>query len=216
VLISYTRPFFFIHIDKAAGTSIQDALRPFADPVQKCRLRRRLTWLGGVNRVFGIYREIEFPEHCHALTIKNCLPASVYDRMFKFAFVRNPWDRLVSRYAYLLRVEKHSRHEFVKKMSGFEEYVEWEIRRGKMHQWEYVCDRQGKLVVDFIGYFENLQEDFAVVCKRLGVDAHLPQANASKHRDYREQYTSALRERVLRAFARDIELFGYEFDGRRA
>jgi hypothetical protein len=144
--------------------------------------------------------------------VKNCLPAEAYSRLFKFAFVRNPWDRLVSRYSYLLRNENHHRHAFVKKLGNFENYVKWEIARG-MFQHIYVCGADGKLIVDFIGYFERLREDFAQVCVRLNVQAQLPQANTSSHQDYRTYYTPALRDLVAKHFRRDIELFGYDFDG---
>jgi hypothetical protein len=213
MLISYNTHFLFIHIDKAAGTSIQRALQPFAGQQTDSRLLRRLVWLGKINRVGGLHRALEFPEHVTARVVKNCLPAEAYSRLLKFAFVRNPWDRLVSRYSYLLRNENHPRHKFVKAMSGFEQYLHWEISRGKMFQHDYVCDRHGKLIVDFIGYFERLHKDFANVCARLQIRAGLPQANASPHRDYRTYYTPATRKLVERNFQRDIELFGYDFDG---
>lgn len=212
MLLSYEPAFLFVHIDKAAGSSIQLALEPFASKRRDSRVRRRLVWLGGLNRL-GLYRSLEFPEHATALTARRCLPASVYARMFKFAFVRNPWDRLVSRYAYLLRNTDHPKHEFVSRMKDFESYVDWEIERGKMSQHTYVTDNAGRWIVDFVGYYERLHEDFAKACARLGVRAELPRANTSSHRDYRTYYTPELRERVAREFQRDVELFGYTFDG---
>jgi hypothetical protein len=213
MLFSYERSFIFIHVDKAAGSSIERALLRYAHPKSTSRLRRRLVWLGTVNRLGCLYRAVEFPEHIAARAVKRCLPPAVYDAAFKFAFVRNPWDRLVSRYTYLLRSEGHHRHRFVKRLKGFEEYLDWEIRRGKMFQHEYVTDASGKLIVDFVGYFERLNEDFARVCARLGVQVTLPHANVSSHRDYRTYYTPATRELVARHFQQDLELFGYEFDG---
>jgi hypothetical protein len=213
MLFSYERSFIFIHVDKAAGTSIEHALLPYARPKSKSRLRRRLTWLGMANRLGGLYRAVEFSEHIPARVVKRCLPPAVYDGAFKFAFVRNPWERLVSRYTWLLRTEDHHRHGFVKTLKGFEEYLGWEIRRNKMFQRDYVTDAGGGLIVDFIGYFERLDEDFARVCARIGVQAGLPHVNVTNHRDYRTYYTPATRERVAQHFRRDIELFGYEFDG---
>jgi hypothetical protein len=212
MLVSQKPAFLFIHVDKAAGSSIQLALQPFAMQRANSRLRRRLVWLGRANRIFNLHRALEFPEHVTALTVKRCLSADLYSGLFKFAFVRNPWDRLVSRYSYLLRSENHPRHRLIKTMN-FEDYLHWEIRRGKMSQHTYVCDRRGKLIVDFIGRFERLHEDFAKICERLQLRAELPKANASSHRDYREYYTPATRELVAKNFQRDIQLFGYDFDG---
>ena len=204
--------FLFIHIDKSAGTSIQKALASYARPQVDSRLRRRMTWLGPVNRL-GLYRFMEFPEHSHARTIKACLPVDYYARLYKFAFVRNPWDRLVSRYHFLQRSKERSDYHRIQKLKTFADYLDWEIARGKFYQATHVCDADGQLIVDFIGYYERLNEDFGKVASRLGVNVTLPKANTSKHEDYRSYYTPALRERVAEHYRRDIELFGYEFDG---
>jgi sulfotransferase famil protein len=213
MFLSYDPAFLFVHIDKAAGSSIQIALESCAGKRIKSRLRRRLVWLGPLNRWLGLYRALEFPEHAGASVARRCLPADLYDRLFKFAFVRNPWDRLVSRYAYLLRTEDHPRHGLVSGMKGFEEYLAWEISRGKMHQHAYVTDARGQWIVNFVGYFERLHEDFAEACARLKIQAQLPRANASSHKDYRTYYTPATRDLVAEHFRRDIELFGYRFEG---
>ena len=215
MLLSYDPAFLFIHVDKAAGSSIQLALRPDAPKKSEHSLRRRLVWLGRLNRL-GLYRALEFPEHATGREVERCLPAPLFASLFKFAFVRNPWDRLVSRYAFLLRNADHPRHGLVSGMKDFSDYVAWEIGRGKMFQHTYVTDSRGELLMDFIGYYERLPEDFAKVCARLGVRAELPRANTSAHRDYRSYYTPATRDLVAGYFQRDIELFGYTFDGLRA
>jgi hypothetical protein len=214
MVFSIQPPFLFVHIDKAAGSSIAVALQPLDQRRKKSLWRRRLSWLGGLNRL-GLYRSLEFSAHAHASEAKRCLPPAVYDGLFKFAFVRNPWDRLVSRYAYLLKNTGHPRHEFVRRMKDFDEYVAWEFRRGKFFQYTYVTGGDGKLIVDFIGHYERLPEDFAKVCARLGMTVELPRYNASSHRDYRTYYTPATRDLVGNYFQRDIELFGYDFDGLR-
>ena len=213
MLLSYSSGFIFIHIEKAAGSSIQDALRPLAGQQANSHLRRRLAWLGPLNRLGGLYRALQFPEHVTAREVQRCLPSPVYDSLFKFAFVRNPWDRLVSRYAHLLRSKDRRRHEFISRLEKFEDFLKWEIQRGSAFQHSYITDERGNQIVDFVGHYERLQEDFATVCARLKLQAALPHANVSEHRDYRTYYTPETRAFVAKQFQRDIELFGYNFDG---
>ncbi|HKV55770.1 MAG TPA: sulfotransferase family 2 domain-containing protein [Candidatus Binataceae bacterium] len=215
MLLSYAPPFIFIHIDKSAGSSIQLALQHYSQPRRDRRLRRRMTLLGRINRVANLYRSLEFPEHVTAQTVKQCLPPELYSTAFKFAFVRNPWDRLVSRYAFLLDNVGHPEHRMVKRMRRFEDYVEWEIRQRRMFQCDYVTGPNNQLIVDFIGYYERLHRDFEHVCACLGIEAELPHDNASNHTEYRNYYTPASRELVAEHFRHDIELFGYDFDGLR-
>jgi len=147
--------------------------------------------------------------------VKRCLPADAYDALFKFAFVRNPWDRLVSRYAHLLRSKDRNRYSFISNLEKFEDFLQWEMRRHSADQYHYVTDAQGRQIVDFIGHYETLAGDFAKVCARLKVQAKLPHENVSEHRDYRTYYTPETREFVAKRFQRDIEMFGYDFDGLR-
>ena len=72
----------------------------------------------------------------------------------------------------------------------------------------------GNLIVDFVGYFERLEEDFKEVCRRIGIPAALPPPKAhAPRKDYRSFYTDETRDLVAEAYAQDIDLFGYTFDG---
>lgn len=219
MLVSYEPPFMFVHIDKAAGSNIQHALRPFMKVTGRSKLRRLLGLLGPLNRSAGLYRQLEFSEHAPAEKARRCLPPSVYAGLCKFAFVRNPWDRLVSRHAYLLRKTEHSRSREVNRLGGFEAYLRWELGRtgkkgGMRHQADYVLDPDGRLIVDFVGYFERLEEDFAEVCRRIGIPAALPPPKShAPRKDYRSFYNDETRDLVAKAYAADIDLFGYTFEG---
>jgi len=219
MLVSYDPPFMFVHIDKAAGSNIQHALRPLASHSGGGKWRRRLAWLGPLNRWGGLHRQARFSEHARAEDAKRCLPPEAYAALFKFAFVRNPWDRLVSRHAFLLRKKDHSQHRAVSALGGFDKYVRWEtggsrIHNRMRHQHDYVLGPDGRSIVDFVGYFERIEENFAEVCRRIGIPAELQPAQASHAlRDYRSCYTPETRELVARAYAQDIALFGYTFEG---
>jgi hypothetical protein len=215
MLLAYTPAFIFLHVDKVAGSSIQAALVQYAEGRDNSRLRRKLVWLGALNRLTRLYRSLEFPEHVTAATVKRCLPADFYGAAFKFAFVRNPYDRIVSRYAYLVNNVRHRDHGRVMRMS-FEDFIRWEDRRNTISQHRYVTDAKGRMIVDFVGRYERLLADFASVCGRLGLTAELPLTNVSGHPEYRTYYTSQTRSLVERLCAYDLELFGYDFDGLRS
>jgi hypothetical protein len=66
--------------------------------------------------------------------------------------------------------------------------------------------------VDYIGKYENLQDDFDEICRQIGINASLTHKNKSKHKDYREYYNDYTRNLIEEAFKEDIEMFGYSFD----
>jgi hypothetical protein len=212
MLLAYTPAFIFLHVDKVAGSSIQAALVQYSESRNNSRLRRKLVWLGALNRFAHLHQSLEFPEHVTAATVQRCLPADLYAAAFKFAFVRNPYDRIVSRYAYLVNNVRHRDHGRVIRMS-FEDFIRWEERRNTISQHRYVTDAKGRTIVDFVGRYERLRADFAAVCDRLGLTAELPITNVSGHPDYRTYYTSRTRALVERFCRYDLELFGYDFDG---
>lgn len=209
----------FVHIDKAAGSNIQHALRAFMKVKGRSKLRRLLRLLGPLTRQGGLYRQLEFSEHATAAKVQRSLPPEVYAGLYKFAFVRNPWDRLVSRHAYLLRKTEHVRSREVRELGGFDAYLRWELARtgkrgGMRHQADYVLGAGGEPIVDRIGYFESLQDDFDAICRHIGVPASLPPPKVhAPRKDYRAFYSDETRNLVAAAYARDIRLFGYTFDG---
>jgi len=214
MLISHSHQFIFIHVDKAAGTSMQSALQPYANPIAAQRLLKRLSILGFLCRFGGLYRAVQFGVHANASSVKRCLPPHLYSSYFKFAFVRNPWDRLVSRFHYFKKTPSHRLHTLVEAMSSFPEFARWEMKRANpgLHQYKYLCNRSGELIVDFVGRFESLNEDFATVCERVGLPISLPHLNSSKRNSYIDYYDEALRDEVGRFFEKDIELFDYRFE----
>ena len=208
MILSLSHRFIFVHVSKSAGTSIQVALRNFVhEPdclwIHRLRNRMGLEW---------DYRRIRFPEHVTAHRLRRQLPPDIYDSYFKFAFVRNPWDWVVSQYHYLLSTPSHRHHGRVCAMSGLEEYIEFEIARNKRSQSEFIIDENGKILVDYIGRFENLSRDFASVCDKLNVSAELPRINTTVHEDYRTYYSDSSRERVAEHWGEDIARFFYNFE----
>ncbi|HED64878.1 MAG TPA: sulfotransferase [Planctomycetes bacterium] len=211
MLLSLRHRFLFVHTIRTGGTSVARALEPFCEERDGARWNRTLSKMGLVRDPARIWLK----EHETALGARRLLPAEVFDGSFKFAFVRNPWSWIVSVWMRLRTTESHRHYPIVSKMD-FPEYVAWEIGRNRHHQHRFVCDRAGDVIVDFIGRQERMAADFATVCERIGLgDVELPHvgARARKHADFREYYDDDLRRRVGEHWRRDVELFGYSFDG---
>lgn len=155
-----------------------------------------------------------------------------FDEYFKFAFVRNPWERLVSEYLHK-KIDKHlSLKEFV--FEGLPEENDFcDKHRHIIPQSDYLFDSNGNQLVNFIGRFENLQTDFRYICRQLDIsNTSLPHKNSSysprrlllrkvRHlfsnqqrikKHYTEYYDQELYEHVTYMYAEDIARFGYKFE----
>ena len=185
----------FIHIPKSAGTSVAKSL-------------------------FG-----ELPYHYTATQYRVIFGRRTFNRYFKFAFVRNPWDRLYSAYSYLKDGgwNDEDRSWYMENLGGMPDFnkfvMDWlmpERLHSHLHlmpQTNFICDRRGGVLLDFMGYFETIREDFATVAKHLKMKKQLAHVNTSKRLDYRDIYTPAAIEKVKSLYRKDIENFGYTFDG---
>mgnify|MGYP003662377156 CR=1 FL=1 len=162
--------------------------------------------------VLGKYADFSCPKHTDLSEIVQVVNKTNFYKMFKFTFVRNPWCRTVSMYF---------RNEGIIKRNdmSFREFVNWikmstdtcTMPSPKKYQLDFV-KLNGKSVADFIGRFENLQEDFNTVCDKTGIPRQaLPMKNKSKHNHYTEYYDDETREIIAKKFREDIEYFGYKF-----
>ena len=117
----------------------------------------------------GIVLDAENTFHCH-------YPPNEYDNFFKFAFVRNPWDRLVS--CWLDKVVDYNFYEFEKeeyqKMKDFATFVDWVATQNVHKMGDPHLSAQSALIdlnfVDFVGHFQNFSADFQKVMNRLGIE----------------------------------------------
>jgi len=217
MLLSLRHKFLFVHIAKTGGTSVRAALRdckwtdPYRIPLFLC------------SRISALTRHrlgCKLPRHAKAIAAYEMLPRELFDELFKFAFVRNPWDLQVSSYHHIRRERPH----LLTGMDDFETFLRWKLDPDhKYHyiidtanelQSDYVMDLHGNIIVDYIGRYERLEDDFSEVCNRIGIrPRRLPRKRQAKDRtSYQAYYTDDTAQLIAKYFERDIEMFGYSFD----
>lgn len=166
----------FIHIPKNAGQSIEHVFLKLLNLDWETRAPLLLR--------YNDRPELGPPRLAHLKAYEyvpyKYLTQEQFDQYFKFSFVRNPWDRMVSLYKYL----------------GWDERVEFRtflVKKLKSEVWrdnywfagpqsDFVCNEGGDVMVDFVGKFENLQTDFNRVCQELRLPpVQLPHINPSKN-----------------------------------
>lgn len=149
---------------------------------------------------------------------------------FKFCFVRNPWDRLYSWYNMMLKKGIHNSLSayLMKDNPDFSTFLdrsevvyekdssEWDghtpyPKSISFNQLDYISDAQGKILVNYIGRFENLASDYQDIQRIIGFSNPLDHLNKFVHKPYREAYRKKDIEKVYRLYQRDIDYFGYEF-----
>ncbi len=190
-MISHKYKFIFIRINKCGGISVRDTLK-------------RLVGKSLVIKGHTCIREFK-RQH-----IK---------KYFKFTFVRNPWHRFVSLYFYRMKLKKIKG----KRTIPFKEWANRIYNADPLYnpspkspmmrnQIDWLTDKDGNVLMDFIGRVENFQKDFDYVCDKIGIPCEkLPHLNQTNHKHYTEYYDEATKQIVAERYARDIEYFGYKF-----
>lgn len=236
MLISHEHEFIFIHIGKTGGTSIEKVL---------------CTQLG-----IDFERTKKDPDgnwwkHIWAKGMRKQVGKNTWDNYFKFAFVRNPYDMIVSLYSMYTQYPEYTNRELYPALyhpwNQYDSFNEMVLGMGHdIHepddQWRRQLDKlnaqthtdvwnglanlytsylteswkgengYGEILVDFVGRFENLDEDFAFACEQIGLPSYeLIHHGATEHRPYSELYSDEAREIVSKHFEIDIDRFNYKF-----
>jgi hypothetical protein len=148
-----------------------------------------------------------------------------WDECFKFSFVRNPWDRVVSLFMFQTKgdqIFKDWLMDIVERDgSPRDRKKAWKLlpkmasTGGTSLPWksqtDWLIDNDGKLCMDFIGRYENLKEDFSKICDILGRNIKLPHINKTEHLNYKSYYDAETKQIVADWHRNDINNFGYTF-----
>ncbi|MBI1731287.1 MAG: sulfotransferase family 2 domain-containing protein [Gammaproteobacteria bacterium] len=206
-MISHEKACIFIHIPKCGGGSVENLI--WGWPRRTSDL-----WMGFISEYHNKYQTGGL-QHLLGTQIRQECGAGIFDAYFKFAIVRNPWDRLYSQYHYMKKradlreyIGMDERDSFKKYLSLIQKkiHVQWE------HQCRFICDDNGELLVDFLGRFENFEDDVGKILKRLSMEvSEIPRVNKTEHAPYHEGYDAEDIELAGSLYADDIRLLGYSF-----
>ncbi len=217
MILSTDKKFIFLHVPKAAGTSVHGALS-------------HLDIFHGLRRGDAPARErravacglpaeaAAFSQHTAAKTAIRVLGREVYGSYYTFCFVRNPWDVAVSWFHYRLHNPQIDGHGEADAAGSFDAYVRRVLAGKDGLRWvglqhPYVTDEAGRLAATFVGRHESLAADFATVIGVLDLETlPLDHLNQSYHAPWASLYSPETFAIVAGLAARDAALFGYTAD----
>jgi hypothetical protein len=228
MIVSHKHRLIFMKSQKTAGTSLELALSGICGeddiitPLHERHERERneIGGLGPRNTDVPIRRHrLEdwnlirqgrgrraFWEHVNAREVRAWLPPAVWRNYYKFAVERNPWDRAISLYWWLLHDQKDR--------PPMLEFFQTIPQRSISNLGWYAID--GEVVLDHVMRYENLVGEIASLCARIGLNApiELPHAKSGVRKDrrpYQEVLGPKERDVIAERCSREIDLLGYEF-----
>ncbi len=207
MIVSHQHRFIFVAIPKTGTHSVRQALREQlgTDDIEQVGLF--------VDKRFP-YPELAQIKHGH-LSLQQVRPflgEQAFADYFKFAFVRNPFDRFVSYCAFMTRADD----AFQRDPRAVMRHILFKLRPLDhilfQPQHTLLVDADGALLTDAIGRVEEMQVSYDAICARIGIpSAALGQVNSSRRGDYRDYYDQVLVDGVSALYRRDLELFDYHF-----
>lgn len=207
MIISHRHRFVFAAVPKTGTHSVRQALREQLGPEDQEQV-------GLFVRKTLPYPELARLKHGHIglAEIRPHLGETAFADYFKFAFVRNPYDRFVSYCAFMAR----EGDAFEKDPQKVMHHYLFEAPPGEQllfrPQHRFLTGADGALLADRLGRVETMQQSYDEMCARIGIEtAPLGQANATRHGGYRDYYDARAKAGVAELYARDLDLFGYAF-----
>ncbi len=215
--INHDKQAIFIHINKTGGSYIAGTLekyygfetfylkRPDHDTFcfNKKKNPKQKYYENRVHGVMNYYRSSPFLNHKMKMTPEK------WDSYYKFCFVRNPYDRTISGWNHLGKKHPFKQYVHMRNIVSDIEYI-----HTFMPQYRHVINFKNELDIDFVGRFENLENDFIYILFHLGYEfpIHDPvvRVNVKKHKKYMEYYDQRTLDKVNELMKEDFERFQYK------
>ncbi|HFD79851.1 MAG TPA: sulfotransferase [Gammaproteobacteria bacterium] len=214
-MISHRRKCIFIHIPKCGGSSIEKLIWPREKDKTEANL-----WMGFTSE-YGNKYQTGGLQHLMAKHVRQEVGEDVFDRYYKFSLVRNPYDKAVSQFEYMKKRPDLREFLGMSENDDFKTYLT--LIAKKVHvqwdsQYKFILDDSGNALVDYVGRFENFDEDVTTILDALnmhknifGVRKKIPHTNKSTRKHYRDYYDDESKAMLEALYKKDIAMFGYAF-----
>jgi hypothetical protein len=189
-MINHKHKFLFIHIPRTGGSSIESQ--------------------------FNYKENKEKNKHWTLNDWKNILSSDIFEDYFKFTFIRNPWDIMISNY-----FDKGWYSSPIKGRGGEIGYYSGKTLKYFLNNYQPAKHEHGDSLLDYInpkqmdyiGRFENRSQDLKYISNKIGINinSNIKSRVKKDKKHYTEYYDDETREIVAEKYARDIEYFGYKF-----
>lgn len=197
MIIDHEKKYVFIAVPKTASISVQFSL--------------------------GWGHDVPEP-HLYHKSLRDIMAENECQDYFKFAIIRNPWDRIYSLYndfrykrVYQYSAKIRCEEPLLSEFTNFNDMCvrladsKWKDDLFFRSQFDQLSI-DGQIALDFVGRFENLVEDFKIICDRIGLERSLLHMNeGKKEKTYKDKYSASAMEAVRTLYSKDVEEFGYEY-----
>ena len=235
MMYSTEKNFSFFHVPKTAGGSMTVLLSKYSDKDNKNKIKNRYVkgWMTPYHvrsHTRGVFN------HMHSFVDPHFYKWNC-QKTFSFAFVRNPYDRVVSLKEFLPKHESKSFLQFCKILEKGDQDVPGrnlteeltpsfppphkdirrKINRKDIQHTQFDClSVNNTIPLNFVGRFENIKEDFNYICEKIGVDEKynslgFEHSNREKNnKNYRDYYCAESKAIIDKVFDIDFKTFNYE------
>ncbi len=210
-IISQSHKFIYVSGGKCATSSIHKYIESLSD-VRQCDPARSI----------GEWKK--YDKHMPAKIMIKVTGKEIWEEYFKFTFIRNPYSWVVSSFFFMVKLGafKMPKNKIMTMKNFQETHRYYQTEQGRRFddtikvrsQSAFICDVNGKLMVDFVGRVENLESDWEYVCTKAKIphkSLSTQNKSESSKNSYHIHYTDETKAFVERHWNNDIKMFNYRF-----
>jgi hypothetical protein len=224
MVINHQHKFIFIHATKTGGTTLKrflqkNSINNTLNTITPEFLLKNFSFKARSLQINGYLHTVG---HLPIIFAKEYF-AKEYEKYYKFGFIRNPYDRFVSSFFYLMRQTKKplENMNYAEIALYFKDrFIPYATKVYNKSVWlvpqhVFLCDTNGKNLMDYIGNTKTLQENTKNILQKLNIKNinydHFKKANTSTNYgvDRALLLDAENKQRIYQIYKRDFEIFNF-------